>query len=284
MAVFGNLSPPLEATAQRGLTYCRNHFGSKGLKIEEGIHSSISWRPTFIIKPRAFEICAFEVNDIIFPDVIKGAAHDIRHYPGLIRVIQVCPMSAYQADKDQRKINTLRAQGFGLLTVGNEGDVVEQFGCVPLAQFITTNELEGIIRELPTALRVRVREAHKTYLVTPTKGVQDCGEILEGLIGSIARQSIPKTQITRSHLRKSAANLIDDMYSEEYFKDHRATLGGVRSFLKLYRNPASHAPKTAKEAAERVRNVREGFVNALRHLSLLAETARALQLKVIIYS
>jgi hypothetical protein len=280
---FTFLAPHLFTVAQQALAHCKSQYGAQGLKIEEGINTSISWRPTFYLKPRKFELFAVEVNDLIFPDAIKGAAHDIRHYDGLIRVSQVIPLEVYQTDRGQTRIKLLRNQGFGAITVDNEGDVVTQFDCVPLSQFITDTELEESIKELPSQIKVRLRTAHKTYLTNPTQGVQDAGQILEGLILSIAKQSARSTNISNTTLKGTAANLIDAMYTSTYFKDHRAALGGVRNFMAEYRNPTSHAPKTAKVAAQRVRNLREGFIHALRCMTALAKTAGSLGLKAIIY-
>lgn len=273
----------LQHAAQRALSYCKTQYGSRGLKLEEGIHGSISWRPTFLIKPNKFEIFAFEVNDVILPDAIKGASHDIRHFNQLIRVFQVCPLEVYQADRQQKRINPLRAQGFGMITVSSDGSVIEQFPCIPLAQFVTSEELENAIKPLPSSIKVRLREAHKIYLTNAVKGVQDACEVLEGLLTSVAKQSARSANVTQASLGKTAAFLIDELYSNSFYKDHRATLGGVRSILKLYRNPTSHAPKTAQEAAQRAKDSKAGFVETSRQIVLLGEMAKRLGLVTKIY-
>jgi hypothetical protein len=283
MVAFSTLSPTLADAAQRALAYCKAQYGQKGLKLEEAIDVSIAWRPTFHLKINKFEIFAVEVNDVIFPDAIKGAAQDIRHYGGLIRVAQVIPLDVFQSDKDEKRVNPLRAQGFGVMTVAGNGAVVMQSDCAALSQFIPRPELDAGIKDLPTALKVRMRTAYATYMTNPPKGVQDAGEVIEGLVYSIGKQSAAAAGLTNAQLNGTAANLIDNMYNNNYFKAHRAALGGARECLKTYRNPTSHAPKSAKEAADRVKQVREGFVTELRHLSALVGMAHGLGLQARVY-
>jgi hypothetical protein len=280
---FTTLSPTLADAARRSLGYCKARYGQIGLKLEGEIDSSISWRPTFHLKCKKFETLAVEVNDVIFPDAIKGAAQDIRHHAGLIRVVQVTPLDVFQNDKDQKRVNVLRSQGFGIMTVAGDGTVVMQNDCAALSQFISQAELDEAIKDLPSALKVRMRTAHATYLINPTKGVQDAGEVVEGLVFSIGKQSANAAGLTPAQLKKSAADLIDTMYGNKHFENHKAALGGARGCLKAYRNPTSHAPKSAKEAAERVKHDREGFIAELRHASALAHMARALGLKARVH-
>lgn len=280
---FASLNPPLEDTAQKALAHCKARYGQKGLKFEAAIDGSIGWRPTFHLKISKFETFAVEVNDVIFPAVIKEAAHDIHHFAGLIRVSQVMPLDVFQSDKDQKKVNLLRAQGFGVMTVAGDGTVVMQCESAPLSQFITQAELDERIKDLPQALKVRERTAYATYLTNPTKGVQDAGEVIEGLVYSIARQSAAAASLSNKELKFSTANLIDTMVANDHFKDYKATLGGVRECLRTYRNPTSHSPKSSKEAAERVRYVREGFLNELRHAAALTQMARKLGLKATVH-
>jgi hypothetical protein len=63
---------------------------------------------------------------------------------------------------------------------------------------------------------------------------------------------------------RSTAAIIDELYQTSAFQNHRAALGGARSFAKSYRNVASHPAKTAKEAADKVRKCRTGFLESLK--------------------
>ena len=113
--------------------------------------------------------------------------------------------------------------------------------------------------------------------------MQDCGEVVEGLLRSIARQSASTTSIAPGKIKGSAAVLVDEMYMLSVFNNYRAALGGVRSFLQVHRNPVSHPPTDQKAAVHRVKHLREGFISGLRQIPLLAETATNMGLKVIVY-
>ena len=60
------------------------------------------------------------------------------------------------------------------------------------------------------------------------------------------------------------AEIIDELYALAHFKAHRAALGGARDFIKEYRNISSHPSRTGREAVEKIRKCREGFVTAIR--------------------
>jgi len=88
---FETMSPRLQEIAARALTHSRVRYGANGLKIEEGIDKSISWRPSFFLKPAKFRIIAVEVDDNLYPEVLKIAAHDLGHFD--------FPISVYSNDR-----------------------------------------------------------------------------------------------------------------------------------------------------------------------------------------
>jgi hypothetical protein len=64
--------------------------------------------------------------------------------------------------------------------------------------------------------------------------------------------------------RSAAADTIDNLYGLTPLKDHRAGLGGARSFIKTYRNVSSHAPRSARQAMDKIKKCRAGFFDAIR--------------------
>jgi hypothetical protein len=278
--MFTTLNPSLEMAASQALAHCKNHYGSKGLRLEQGIDPSIAWRPTFFLSVGPFEKLAVEVSDIIYPDVLKGAGQELQHYDGLVRVAQVAPLETFLADKDQKLVQKLRDHGLGLLTVGADGKVIKQFDCAPLIQFVSEAHVEASIKKLPSSLKVLLRTAYQTFRVNPVQGVQDAGQIVEGLVNSLAKQTAAKAQINPV---KGLANLIDLMYTNAFYKDQRAALGAARGNAKFYRNPTSHAPRSARDAAGRIRQSREGFLSALKDIALLADAMKSLGCKVVVY-
>lgn len=281
--MFTTLNPTLEKVASSALAYCKAQYGSTGLKVEHEIDSSVNWRPSFYLNVSKFEKLAIEVSDVIYPNVLKAAGQDLSHYRGLIRVAQVTPLETYMSDKEQKLVQTLREHGFGLFTVGSDGKVVRQFDCAPLIQFVPEAYTETSIKKLPPPLRTRLRTAYDTYRVNPVKGVQDAGEVVEGLVNSIARQTAATAGLTSTDLGKSLADLIDVMYPNEHYKNQRAALGAARANAKYYRNPTSHSPKSLGAAVERMQHAREGFISALKDTQLLTEAMKGLNCKTVIY-
>lgn len=74
---FDTLSDRLKLVATQSLQLCRNTWGSNGLRKEEEIGGTIGWTPTFYLKPNRVLIIAVEVSDVLFPELLKGAAHDL---------------------------------------------------------------------------------------------------------------------------------------------------------------------------------------------------------------
>ena len=281
--MFTTLNPNLEKAASSALAFCKAQYGSMGLRVEQEIDPTINWRPSFHLNISKFEKLAVEVSDVIYPNALQAAGQDLLHYRGLIRVAQVTPLETYMSDKEQKLVQRLREHGFGLFTVGADGKVVKQFDCAPLIQFVSEAYTETSIKKLPPPLRTRLRTAYDTYRVNPVKGVQDAGEVVEGLVNSMARQTAPAAGLSNADLTKSLADLIDVMYPNQFYKNGRAALGAARANAKYYRNPTSHSPKTLKAAVERMQHAREGFISALKDTQLLTEAMKGLDCKTVIY-
>lgn len=280
--VFDTLSPRLKFVAEKSLTHCKARYGGNGVKIEEGISETIMWRPSFFLKAGKHKIVAVEVEDNLYPESLKGAAHEISHYDFPVSVFQACSLEAYQNDPRHAKVNALRSHGFGIITVDDNGTVVIQQTCVPLAQHISVEVLEREIRELSSPLKVAFRSALDVYHANEGQGLQEAGQIVEAIISSLATQATKKGVITSATLGKALAFQIDDLYAAGTFQNHRAALGGARDYIKEFRNTASHPPKTAKHAAEKIRKCRKGFLDAIAIAVKLKAVASALgyQMKI----
>lgn len=260
---FDTLTPRLKQVAERALVHCKKQYGANGLKVESEISSSISWRPSYFLKPAKFLIIAVEVEDNLYPQILKTAAHDISHFDFPIAVYQACTLEAFQTDPKQEKVNLLRKHGFGIITVADNGSVTIQHSTIPLAQHISPEVLDSHLGELNAALRPKLRAAHATYLTNEGQGLQQAGQIVEGLVNSLVVQALKAGLVTAATAKASLADAIDALYACKDFKDHRAALGAARDFIKEFRNTASHAPKSAKQAAEKTRKCKTGFLEAI---------------------
>jgi hypothetical protein len=261
---FDTFDSRLKVIAQKALGYFKSKYGNHGLKTETEIAPEIGWAPTFHLRPSNFRIVAVEVADNLYPQALKLNAHDILNYQGSpISVYQVCSLQAYQSDPKQTKVNMLRQHGFGIITVDDDGNVRPQHKCIPLAQHISEEQLKSELSGLNKALRANFEDAHSTYLTNEGQGLQQAGQIVEAMISCIAAKAAKKKVITPAQAKGKLANVIDSLYATNGFKSHRAALGGARDFVKDFRNIASHPPKNAKEAAQKIKKCRTGFLDGV---------------------
>ncbi|MBV9769110.1 MAG: hypothetical protein JOZ32_06030 [Bryobacterales bacterium] len=253
------------------------------MKLDQGIDTSILWRPTFYLRPSKFRIIAVEVEDNLYPNSLKGAAHEVSHYDFPISVYQACTLSAFQSDPKHKQVNLLKKHGFGIITVDEDGIVVIQHTCVPLAQHISPDLLDREIKPLTPQIKVAFRSAYDVYLANEGQGLQDAGQIVEGLVACLAAYAVKNNVIPAGALGGSLADRIDALYGTNKFKPHRAALGGTRDFIREFRNTASHPPTTAKQAAEKIRKCRKGFLDAVGCASKLRAVAKAVHCPIRIY-
>ncbi len=212
----------MKAIAERVLAHCRQRYGANGLKMELEIASEIAWRPSIQLRPTRFSIVAVEVADNLFPEALKGAAHDISHYDFPISVFQACSLTAYQTDPKQVGVKLLRKHGIGIITVDDDGTVTTQHQCIPLAQHISSEELDTRLSGLNPTLKVKLREAHTTYQTNAGQGLQQAGQIVEALVLSIAKEAAANGVVSPAASRGAVADVIDALYATNTFKNHRA--------------------------------------------------------------
>jgi hypothetical protein len=280
---FDTLSDRLKIVANGSLTKCRGEWGGNGLRMEAPIATPIGWLPTFYLKPSRVLIIAVEANDVIFPEMLKIAAHDIEHYDFPIAIYQACSLDVYQNDSRLARVNLLRDHGFGLITVDDEATAMIQIRAEPLAQHITPERFDSGIRALTPRLKVKFRGAYSTYKTNIVQGLQEAAQIVEAVIICIAGQAAATGIVSKSTSKKATAKIIDVLYNTTAFANHRAALGGARSFVREYRNPPSHPARTPKEAAERIRKCKAGFFEALRVAAELRSVIHNLGYRVVIH-
>lgn len=279
---FDTLSDRLKIVANGSLAKCRAEWGAAGLKKEEPIDGSIGWTPTFHLHPTKALIVGVEVSDIIFPEMLKIAAHDIEHYDFPIAIYQACSLDVFQRDTRMVRVNLLREHGFGLITVDDQGTAVIQNRAPAYAQHIPPERFDHAISSLTPNLKVRCRGAYSTYQTNIVQGLQEAAQIIEALVICIATQAEADGKIPAKMIRKDAADIVDVLYATAAFKDFRAVLGGTRSFLREYRNPPSHPARTPPEAADRIRKCKSGFFEAVRLAGELRLLIQRLHYRVVI--
>lgn len=280
---FDTLKPRLRQVAESSLRYCVQRYGRNRLQIEVEIDKAISWAPTFHLRTNKPLIVATEVSDVLYPHILKIAAHDILkcNYP--IAVYLACPLEVYLADTSQQSVNLLRRDGFGLITVDDQGRAVVQQSSIALAQHISDRDLDAAIRDLTPKLKVAFRSSHATFLVNEGQGLQQAGQIVEAIVGCMAKESAAKGYVPVGTDKRKASEMIDELYLSPDWRDHRAALGGARNFIKEYRNIASHPARTAIQAIEKIQKCKQGLLDAIRISGELKDAMRQKGLKISIH-
>ncbi|HUZ33572.1 MAG TPA: hypothetical protein VMV19_15935 [Xanthobacteraceae bacterium] len=279
---FDTFSERLRLVADESLALCKREWGRNGVGIEIPISPKIGWQPTFYMKPSRVLMIAVEVGDRLFPDSLRGAAHDIEHYDFPIAVYQACALDIFQKDPGQARVNLLRERGIGIITVDDAGHSTIQTRAEPLAQHISREKLDSALTELTPKLKVKFRTAHTTYETNVGQGLQAASQIIEALIDCIAKQAEAAGVVAAGTSAKDAALIIDDLWAAGAFHNYRAVLGAARSFLREHRNPSSHPSETAKKEATRTRKCKTGFLESLRVALELRKIIKALDYKILI--
>ncbi|HUZ32469.1 MAG TPA: hypothetical protein VMV19_10270 [Xanthobacteraceae bacterium] len=281
---FDTFSERLKLVADESLALCKQEWGRNGLGIEIPIAPKIGWQPTFYMKPNRVLMVAVEVGDRLFPDSLRGAAHDIEHYDFPISVYQACAFDIYQHDPHHDRVDALRDHGFGIITVDGSGRAVIQTRAEPLAQHLSQKRLDDVLKPLtPTpTLKVRFRAAYATYCANVGQGLQAAAQIVESMVVCIAGQAERAGVVPPGTSGKDAALIIDDLYPTGLCHNYRAALGGARNFIRQYRNIASHPARTPRAEADRIRNCKTGFLEAARIACELRDLIRGVGYRVLV--
>lgn len=275
---FGTFNHRLQAVALASFLHCKTRFGTAGAKAESEIDKDISWKPTFQVKS-GVKVIAVEVDDNLYPEILKIAAHDIRRTEKPIVVYQACSLEAFVLDKKQVEINKLKRDGFGIITVDEHNNVTVQHVAVPLVQHIAEDDLDRELKGLTQKMKVAFRAAHTAYVSDAGQGLQLAGQIIEALVTGIA--TAMKKKGLSINPKKAVADIIDDIYAEPTFAKYRgAGLGGTRDFIKEFRNTASHPSGSAKLAAEKLKKCKAGFFDATKLAKKLRDIAKKENLSI----
>lgn len=279
---FETLSGRLQDVANKSLAKLREKYGANGVKIDAGIHDSILWRPSFYLIQNNIRVLAVEVQDNLYPYSLKAAAHEISQYDKPILVFQACSLEAYLADPKQKKINNLKDDGFGIITVDTDGGVTIQHQCIPLAQHIRMEDLERRMKSLSKPIKIAFYSAYETYRTKEVQGLQEAGQIVEAMILCLVKCAVKGAILPATMLTANLAVCIDTLYHRTEFASHRAALGRARAFVGEYRNIASHPPKSAKKAAERIHQCKEGFLDAINNAERIMSICQSMNYKMSI--
>ena len=281
---FPNLTPAYleKDVAIPVAQFITKKYGKSGFKLQSELNPALNWRPTIQVKTSRFTTMGIEVSEILYPQVLKGISHDLvaDFSDSPIIVCVACPLAVYQEDARQAAVSKLRSHGFGILTVDDQGTVIEQVKSIPLIHHISEADLLPRIKGLTSSVKVQVRQAYDTYRINSYQGLQDVAQVIEGLIFGFAKGAKSKGWIAK--VQNDAANVLDDLFActKDPLRSQRAAIGATRGFVKFYRNLSSHPPKTTKAAATLIKECRGGFFQALQVADQLSSAMRNCDLTV----
>ena len=79
--------------------------------------------PSFFFKPSRHLVVAVEADDVLYPEALKIAAHDILHFEQPVAFYQACSLDVFQRDPKHGRVNLLKRHRFGIITEDEDGKV-----------------------------------------------------------------------------------------------------------------------------------------------------------------
>lgn len=262
----------LDALITAATEFFADQYEKPKLYVNEAINPGLGWAPTLHFHASNHLIVAAEVSATPYPAILKlrHAAMTLLREP--VAVYCVCPEEEYLKKDNQSEIHDLRAHGYGLITVDDRVIATRRHACIPLIQFIPESDFKQEIEDLPRGWRLRARDSYDKYLVDAVSGVQDISEVLEGLVLSAAKGAAKKGW--HKSFSHSLATVLDELSDLQQCKPARAAIGGVRNFVKQYRNPASHYPRNRQQALQKYRDAPHAFRDGLKQIHSFREAMR----------
>ena len=253
-------------------------FEGATIKIGEAIDPNLSWRPTIHFRWSGYLTIAGETSERPYPRIFRVVHANVLEVQIPISMYSICGEDAYLDRNNQREIEELRAHGYGLFTVDNDGNVQRKFGCIPLIQHIPERKISDDIKPLPLKYRVKLRECYYSYNNKPESGLREASELVEGLVKSAAEKAKRKGFLP--NIKSNTADILDDMLGNPKFRDQTADIGGVRSYMRNYRNPVSHPPRNRKQAYDRFRSCQHGFLESIRQVASFHRAMKKLGISI----
>lgn len=205
---------------------------------------------------------AFEFSEVLSPAAPPAAEGAISRYHTPITVYIVYPLELVQRDKDEKILKELSSLGYGIMTIDGNDNLALRRETIPLSQFITDDLVNELLEGLPANVRKALKSAHDTYVVDAGPGLQKAGQIIEAIVRALHSAGCSRRWQLSEKTSTSAARLVDDLYGAKEMGFAKAEIGGIRSFLKRYRNAASHPAKNAKDAQKKIKGCKRGFEEA----------------------
>jgi hypothetical protein len=253
---------------ERASIYFQAHYG--GVTVQSpGILKGVAWAPSLAFAINAYHtICGEASEDKVYPEVLRLRTADILAVHEPISVYAITTDEVFLRPTEQDDVKELVKHGYGLLTVSADGTVQRRLVAQPLVQHISSQDFRASLNGLPKSLRQQASAVFDTYAVTPTSGVAQLSEIVEGMVTRAYKDAIKKGWVPNPVPNTTAATL-DALMVCPQLVAARAPLGGARAFYSDFRNLTHHFPKNKSKAHKKYCDCRHGFLEGLRRISAL---------------
>jgi hypothetical protein len=272
------ISSGLEFLITRARAYFAQIYQSPPFHVSEALDSALNWQPSlhFQVNDHLTIIC--EASESPYPLIFKMRRLDVLKLNRPIAVYCTCPEEAYLSNQAEAK--ELMNDGYGLLTVDQQGNVQKRSGCIPLLQQINDGEFVSEIKKMPRKMRTRLAEAFERYKNNAPSGSADIAEVMEGLILKAGREAANKGWIPASQAKPGApaATLTAMQNSAQFQSSAAAAVGAAQAYISMYRNVNHHFPKNKVQAAQKYRDCRHGFLEGLKKVAFVRDSFKNLGL------
>jgi len=263
--------------------YIRNELHVRRFKENEEIASNINWRPTLQIKYNRYTTIAYEINEKVFPPILAVNRTEIVNSHQPICVYSVCPELEYS--KHQPEFRRLKDQGFGLLTIDDDGRVDLRAKGIPLAQFISKAKFAELIQGLKGGVKQRIQSAFDAYNHDPINGLEEITKIVEGLAFNVSVKIVSNGYMDQPNARITLANLLAEISNVCTSRGsplgaQKAAVAGFQSYVQEFRNTAHHEPKSAREANRMLAHCQDGFTEGIRKIYTFVESFKSCGIQV----
>ena len=242
-------------------------YGGPDMYLNTELHRNLAWTPAlrFIIHDH-INVFVEPSETGPYPRILALKNLEVRNFQQPIAIYAVCPENMTSKSDQQLEMKRLEAHGFGLLTVGPNGQARRMFSGTPLVQVIPPGEFKEEIDGLSGKISQRVSEAFDDYNSQPVNGVKSISEVIEGLVTQAGKDAEKKGYLAKNQLRDAIADVLDALHDVEQCKDARAAIGGIRSYINQYRNLSHHWPRNKQKAYEKYANCRHAFLEGIKQL------------------
>jgi hypothetical protein len=267
--------------AEAAAKYFRDRYELNDVKQFEALDPALSWRPSLHFQRNNFVTIAAEVSEETpYPEILRRRRADIIAVHRPIAIYAVCPEEVCLSGDMQSEIKSLRAHGFGLLSVDTGGEVDIRFGCIPLMQHISEQEFRDEIRALPPKFRAALREAYDRYTNDAGSGLEAITQNVEALVKCAGKRTASKKWLDKKVLKQSVATLLDALYDVSQLHNARAAIGGVRGYMTEYRNVAHHAQTSRAKAHKKYQDCHNGFREGIRKIETFRTAFKHLKISL----